>query len=111
MPVSLIPVTGRRNSWYHEHGPSAIMRRIVSAILMLFTVCAVSAQEEAGPGQGDLTAESFPACRDYLKPCEDELRWREIPWRDSFYQALKDSQIEGKPILLWAMNGHPLGCV
>ena len=43
-------------------------------------------------------------------PEESETKWLAIPWRVSFWQGVQDSQIDGKPILLWAMNGHPLGC-
>ena len=34
----------------------------------------------------------------------------EIPWRESFYIAINEARETDRPILLWAMNGHPLGC-
>ena len=39
-----------------------------------------------------------------------EERWLTIPWHTSLHEGLKNSGIEGKPMLLWLMNGHPLGC-
>jgi hypothetical protein len=33
-----------------------------------------------------------------------------IPWRTTLAEGARDAAREGKPILLWAMNGHPLGC-
>lgn len=42
-------------------------------------------------------------------PGEDELTWRAIPWRATLRAGLQDATVERKPVLLWAMNGHPLG--
>lgn len=65
----------------------------------------------AGPEGAVLDDATFSQWRQYIAPTEPEMCWRTIPWRETFQQAVRDSQIEGKPILLWAMNGHPLGCV
>ena len=43
-------------------------------------------------------------------PTEKDLAWTRIPWRTSFQQGLIESIEKQKPMLLWAMNGHPLGC-
>lgn len=34
----------------------------------------------------------------------------EIPWGIDLWQARRQAAAEGKPILLWEMDGHPLGC-
>ncbi len=66
----------------------------------------------AAPAVGqDLTEASFSEWREYLEPSAEEVAWRAIPWRDDYGEALADAQREDKPVLLWAMNGHPLGCV
>ena len=80
------------------------------------TALAQSESEPADPtstieGSAELTDDTFDHWRSLVKPSEEEQCWREIPWRESFYEGLKDAQIEGKPVVLWAMNGHPLGCV
>ena len=36
--------------------------------------------------------------------------WRKIPWRRTLWEAALEAQKRDMPILLWAMNGHPLGC-
>jgi hypothetical protein len=59
----------------------------------------------------ELTPESFERWAEYIRPDETEACWNDVHWRQSFREGVKDSQIEGKPILLWAMNGHPMGCV
>ncbi len=36
--------------------------------------------------------------------------WRTIPWKISLLDAQQAAATEGKPIFIWAMDGHPLGC-
>lgn len=36
--------------------------------------------------------------------------WRTIPWRVSLLDAQRVAAAEQKPIFIWAMDGHPLGC-
>jgi hypothetical protein len=37
-------------------------------------------------------------------------RWAEIPWQPNLVQARERARRENKPIILWLMDGHPLGC-
>ena len=37
-------------------------------------------------------------------------RWAEIPWETDLEAARRRAAREGKPILMWIMDGHPLGC-
>ena len=46
----------------------------------------------------------------FIRPAEEDLRWQAIPWRSSLYSAVCEAQRLDRPILLWAMNGHPLAC-
>jgi len=46
----------------------------------------------------------------FVQPAPDELKLRAIPWRATLWDAVVDAHREKKPILLWAMNGHPLAC-
>jgi hypothetical protein len=57
-----------------------------------------------------ITAEQFPQLRTLIKPSATEDRWAKIPWRISLWEARKEAARAGKPILLWEMDGHPLGC-
>jgi hypothetical protein len=36
--------------------------------------------------------------------------WQTIPWRVDLLEARAAAIEEGKPLFLWSMNGHPLGC-
>ena len=46
-----------------------------------------------------------------IKPAAGEDRWAAIPWRTSLWQARTEAAKAGKPIVVWEMDGHPLGCV
>ena len=60
--------------------------------------------------QFQLNETTFKMWRDFIKPTRDEMAWSEIPWETTFYNGLIESDKEQKPLLLWVMNGHPLGC-
>ena len=36
--------------------------------------------------------------------------WLTIPWKISVLNAQRAAAKENKPIFIWAMDGHPLGC-
>jgi hypothetical protein len=58
----------------------------------------------------DLTPETWEKWHAAIIPAREELAWREIPWRPALWEAVVEAQAADKPILLWAMNGHPLAC-
>jgi hypothetical protein len=39
-----------------------------------------------------------------------EDKWQTIPWKTDLLEARALAAKEGKPVFLWSMNGHPLGC-
>lgn len=45
-----------------------------------------------------------------ILPTEKESAWLQIPWRTNLWEARKEAAKLGKPIYLWEMDGHPLGC-
>ncbi len=57
----------------------------------------------------ELTDAKFTELHKQLRPAQDEP-WQTIPWRISLLDAQKAAVKEGKPIFIWAMDGHPLGC-
>jgi hypothetical protein len=62
-------------------------------------------------GVEPITPEQFATLHALIKPTSQEEKWSQIPWMESLWQARKKAAAEGKPILLWEMDGHPLGCV
>ena len=57
-----------------------------------------------------LSAEDYAKYRKWLRPPDSVEAWQRIPWRTAFAPALLEASRGKKPVLLWAMNGHPLGC-
>jgi len=60
----------------------------------------------AGDG---LSEREFSRLHAELQPALD-APWRTIPWKISLLEAQAVASREGKPIFIWAMDGHPLGC-
>ena len=54
--------------------------------------------------------ERFEALHRTIRPTPDEEQWLQVPWQTSLLEARRKAAAEGKPILLWEMDGHPLGC-
>ena len=85
------------------------MRTVASAWIvgpLLWLTCLAN----LGPSLGqDLSEPEYRRLLEQLKPSEDEL-WRTIPWRINLLDAQRDSAGQQKPIFIWAMDGHPLGC-
>jgi hypothetical protein len=54
--------------------------------------------------------EQFDKIFKLIKPQPGELRFQEIPWLMSVYDARKKAAEEGKPILVWSgSGGAPVG--
>jgi len=56
------------------------------------------------------TTENRSAWQSYLLPTEAEVSHESIPWLPSFGEGVLAADEQGKPLLFWGMNGHPLGC-
>lgn len=57
----------------------------------------------------ELTAENLDQWLEFLRPTDQELGWRKVRWHHSLSTAAAEARELQRPILLWAMNGHPCG--
>jgi hypothetical protein len=57
-----------------------------------------------------LTADEAAKLRAVIRPKDGEDPFDTIPWETSLWEARKKAAAAGKPVLLWEMDGHPLGC-
>ncbi|MEX2185419.1 MAG: hypothetical protein WD875_01440 [Pirellulales bacterium] len=83
-----------------------ILRRTIlryTAIAWLLACAACFAAEPIEPTD-------FSALHTLIQPKLDESAWLSIPWQTDLWQAREKAAAAGKPILLWEMDGHPLGC-
>ena len=78
------------------------MTRIPLIAAALLASSSLAAQE--------LKEEAFHTWYSYILPKKNELTWRTIGWRGTLGEAWLEAQEKDRPILLWAMNGHPCGC-
>jgi len=58
----------------------------------------------------DLNAETFAPLRAFIHPRPEETKWQEIKWFATLVQAREEAARVNKPIFMWSMDGHPLGC-
>ncbi|MFO0851893.1 MAG: hypothetical protein U0871_25505 [Gemmataceae bacterium] len=80
-------------------------RRLLVPIALL----AAAAVGPAAPPPAPSDAE-FAALLKTIRPAAGEDVFATIPWQTSLWAAREKAAKEGKPILLWEMDGHPLGC-
>ena len=57
----------------------------------------------------ELNESEFRNLQRQLQPPAD-APWRTIPWKITLIEAQRTAIQEKKPIFIWAMDGHPLGC-
>lgn len=58
-----------------------------------------------------VTPKTFDGLFELCLPKPRKERWTEIVWETELWPARQRSAQENKPLFLWAMNGHPVGCV
>jgi hypothetical protein len=64
----------------------------------------------AQPGEAvapKLSEEQFDKLRELIRPMPGGFD--DVPWMTDLLQARKRAAAEGKPILIWVGDGHPLG--
>ena len=95
-----------------KHGTEKLMMRFVPdkiAIVLLMGSIGLSADEDQSLKKPKLSAENAKV-RDLVLPNQSEASYRKIPWRTSVLQGIVDAQKNDKPVMIYLMNGHPLGC-
>lgn len=77
-----------------------LMKTLLGLLLLgLFSVC----RAEVSRAQFD---NLFGLCI----PQRSDSGWLELGWETDLWKARERAAREGKPIFLWEMDGHPLGC-
>ena len=56
-----------------------------------------------------LTVQEFEKLHKDLQPPKAEP-WLSIPWKTNLLEARAAAAEQKKPIFIWSMDGHPLGC-
>ncbi|HEX5054686.1 MAG TPA: hypothetical protein VFZ65_23120 [Planctomycetota bacterium] len=69
----------------------------------------VAQDPAAADPQPRLDEQRFAELQRRLLP-DPEAPWRSIPWRIDLLAAQHEAAAQQKPLFVWAMDGHPLGC-
>ncbi len=85
------------------------MRSLVVLSLFGFAIPLLARSSRAAEPTA-LSDATFATLRSEILPSKSEERWRAIPWRTNTWDAVLEAAATEKPVLLWAMNGHPLAC-
>ncbi|MCW8132384.1 MAG: hypothetical protein KIS92_18700 [Planctomycetota bacterium] len=59
----------------------------------------------------EVSETSLRKLADMIRPTEAESSWKKVGWRTNFWAAVQEAKELQRPILLWAMNGHPCAVV
>ncbi|MEE8467488.1 MAG: hypothetical protein V3T22_03490 [Planctomycetota bacterium] len=60
--------------------------------------------------QPGLRLVDLPRWREHLRPSAAERTPDSIEWIAEFGAGMRRADAAGKPLVFWAMNGHPLAC-
>jgi hypothetical protein len=81
------------------------MWKKIAGVIGALCVAAAALAQQVEP-----TEDNFARWKAYLQPSAQEQRWQQISWHSVFWDGVRHARTQDKPILLWVMNGHPLGC-
>ena len=87
------------------------MRRILLAFVVTVAAGAVyTAFQSPTVAAPPLSGDDAAKLRALIKPRDGEDPFDTIPWETSLWDSRVKAAAAGKPIILWEMDGHPLGC-
>ena len=79
-------------------------------LLAWFSITSGFATGQEVPASFRIDPDNFEELHQLMQPGAEELKWREIPWHTNVWEARREAALAGKPVYLWEMDGHPLGC-
>ncbi len=85
------------------------MNRITFSLLAIMSGLLSAIPDAIADDNNHLTEAHATKLLNELKPDKSAL-WRTIPWKIDLLDAQQRASRERKPIFIWAMDGHPLGC-
>ena len=57
-----------------------------------------------------VTPDTFGALLQSIQQDAGREWYRDVAWQPNLWEAREQAAASGKPIFIWSMNGHPLGC-
>jgi hypothetical protein len=91
---------------FHAVMKEKLMRKFMAGVAFLAVGAATALAQQPKP----IPPEQFDKLHQLIKPQGGELRFQEIPWHLSVWEARKQAAEQGKPILVWSgSGGAPVG--
>src|SRR5690606_8986851 len=78
--------------------------------LPILTVSAVAFGLGGRAVAAELTPDRFESLHELIQPTAEEEQWLQIPWQTDLLEARRLAAEQDRPLLLWEMDGNPLGC-
>ncbi len=63
----------------------------------------------AQDGPPVLDDKSLKTWVEFILPSAEDAAWERLGWRTELHAAAAEARALQRPVLLWAMNGHPCG--
>jgi hypothetical protein len=82
------------------------MTRLTAGFLILLAAARTGSAQDGPPV---LDEKNYKGWVDFIRATPDELKWEKLGWRPELGAAALEARALQRPILLWAMNGHPCG--
>ena len=80
------------------------MSRVLPVLVLLSLAATPVGAQSVPPPIG-----AYELWKTSIRPSPEELSFARIRWRTSLTVAVEEARRRDRPVLLWAMNGHPLG--
>ena len=83
---------------------------LIVSVLLSTVLLSPSVYADDGQPQdvAEISNEEFTKLHKSLVP--KMALWKTVPWQTSLLKAQNMAAREAKPIFIWSMDGHPLGC-
>jgi hypothetical protein len=84
---------------------------VIKLPLLFFLAAGMSIAGQPGSNEATpiLSEKTYECWRTYILPKPFELTWQSYPWHSKIEGAMAEARKKDKPLLVWVMDGHPLG--
>ena len=81
-----------------------------TCLILGLTICLAKLAIPACAQLPPLTLSSLDRYQQAVEPTPDEVAFLEIDWQSTLGKAVAIAHEADKPLMIYVMNGHPLGC-
>ncbi len=81
---------------------------IIHSFTILLCYLIIVGATQSSLADDELSESQFRKIHSEIVP--DRPAWKSIPWHADLVSAQKVAIDQDKPLFIWSMDGHPLGC-